>query len=212
MVDRTAVLETMLTDSKFDIFYLFAASFVDVDMSIWTDLFGSSNTRNTISATDHNNYVTSLYAMVDTICIPFFIPLLGRWLTMPPPVIPNPVERFSDTYPNIISYNISCFGKEWPDEIEMYRPDRTQETASHRVSNHRTIIKQLVSSAMEYENLAVRWTDGADSMLALSFIEIADEVGFEKSTAVFIDHVYHLDEITEFIESRTDGGVEIIYA
>lgn len=65
---------------------------------------------------------------------------------------------------------------------------------------------------MEYENLAVRWTDGADSMLALSFIEIADEVGFEKSTAVFIDHVYHLDEITEFIESRTDGGVEIIYA
>jgi phosphoadenosine phosphosulfate reductase len=66
----------------------------------------------------------------------------------------------------------------------------------------------------EYQNPAVMWTGGKDSTLTLYFInEVADEFGFEKPTAVFIDHFQHFDEITDFVERWADEwGVDVVYA
>ena len=46
----------------------------------------------------------------------------------------------------------------------------------------------------EYENPAVMWTGGKDSTLTLYFInQVAEQFGYEKPTAVFIDHYQHFD-------------------
>jgi phosphoadenosine phosphosulfate reductase len=66
----------------------------------------------------------------------------------------------------------------------------------------------------EYRNPAVMWTGGKDSTLTLYFInEVAEEFGFEKPTAVFIDHFQHFDEITDFVERWADEwGIDVVYA
>jgi phosphoadenosine phosphosulfate reductase len=66
----------------------------------------------------------------------------------------------------------------------------------------------------EYENPAVMWTGGKDSTLTLYFInEVAEEFGFEKPTAVFIDHFQHFDEITDFVERwAEEWDIEVVYA
>lgn len=66
----------------------------------------------------------------------------------------------------------------------------------------------------EYENAAVMWTGGKDSTLTLYFInEVAAEFGYEKPTAVFIDHFQHFDEITDFIEFWSgEWGIDLVYA
>jgi len=66
----------------------------------------------------------------------------------------------------------------------------------------------------EYENPAVMWTGGKDSTLTLYFInEVAEEFGFGKPQAVFIDHFQHFDEITEFVERWAEAwDIEVVYA
>jgi phosphoadenosine phosphosulfate reductase len=66
----------------------------------------------------------------------------------------------------------------------------------------------------EYRNPAVMWTGGKDSTLTLYFInEVAREFGFDKPTAVFIDHFQHFDEITDFVERWADEwDIDVVYA
>jgi len=66
----------------------------------------------------------------------------------------------------------------------------------------------------QYENPAVMWTGGKDSTLTLYFInEVADRFGYDKPTAVFIDHYQHFDEITDFIEHWADEwDIDLVYA
>jgi phosphoadenosine phosphosulfate reductase len=66
----------------------------------------------------------------------------------------------------------------------------------------------------EYENPAVMWTGGKDSTLTLYFInEVAEEFGFEKPTAVFIDHFQHFDEIHDFVDHwATEWDIDVEYA
>ena len=65
-----------------------------------------------------------------------------------------------------------------------------------------------------YDNPAVMWTGGKDSTLTLYFInQVAEEFGYEKPTAVFIDHFQHFDSITDFVERWADEwDVEVVYA
>ncbi len=65
----------------------------------------------------------------------------------------------------------------------------------------------------QYENPAVMWTGGKDSTLTLYFInQVAEEFGYEKPTAVFIDHYQHFEEITDFVEYwAEEWSVELIY-
>ena len=66
----------------------------------------------------------------------------------------------------------------------------------------------------QYENPAVMWTGGKDSTLTLYFInEVVEEFGFDKPTAVFIDHFQHFDEITGFVERWADEwDIDVVYA
>ena len=66
----------------------------------------------------------------------------------------------------------------------------------------------------QYDNPAVMWTGGKDSTLVLYFInQVAEEFGYEKPTAVFIDHYQHFDEITLFVEHWADEWeIEVVYA
>mgnify|MGYP000011034055 FL=1 len=66
----------------------------------------------------------------------------------------------------------------------------------------------------QYENPAVMWTGGKDSTLTLYFInQVAEKYGYEKPTAVFIDHYQHFDEITDFIEHwAEEWDIDLVYA
>ncbi|ESS09153.1 MAG: sulfate adenylyltransferase subunit 2, partial [uncultured archaeon A07HN63] len=66
----------------------------------------------------------------------------------------------------------------------------------------------------QYENPAVMWTGGKDSTLTLYFInQVAEKYGYDKPTAVFIDHYQHFDEITDFIEHwAEEWDIDIFYA
>jgi len=66
----------------------------------------------------------------------------------------------------------------------------------------------------QYENPAVMWTGGKDSTLTLYFInEVAEKFGYDKPTAVFIDHYQHFEEITEFTDRWADEwDIDLIYA
>jgi len=66
----------------------------------------------------------------------------------------------------------------------------------------------------QYENPAVMWTGGKDSTLTLYFInQVADKYGYEKPTAVFIDHYQHFEAITDFVEHWADEwDIEVVYA
>jgi len=66
----------------------------------------------------------------------------------------------------------------------------------------------------QYDNPAVMWTGGKDSTLTLYFInEVAEKFGYDKPTAVFIDHYQHFDEITEFTDRWADEwDIDLVYA
>ena len=66
----------------------------------------------------------------------------------------------------------------------------------------------------QYENPAVMWTGGKDSTLTLYFInQVAEKYGYEKPTAVFIDHYQHFDEITDFTERwAEEWDINLVYA
>jgi len=66
----------------------------------------------------------------------------------------------------------------------------------------------------QYENPAVMWTGGKDSTLTLYFInEVAEQFGYDKPTAVFIDHYQHFEEITDFTDHWADQwDIELVYA
>ena len=66
----------------------------------------------------------------------------------------------------------------------------------------------------QYENPAVMWTGGKDSTLTLYFInQVAEKYGYDKPTAVFIDHYQHFDEITDFTERwAEEWGINLVYA
>jgi len=66
----------------------------------------------------------------------------------------------------------------------------------------------------EYDNPAVMWTGGKDSTLTLYFInQVAEKYGYDKPTAVFIDHYQHFDEITDFTDHWADEwDIDLIYA
>ena len=66
----------------------------------------------------------------------------------------------------------------------------------------------------EYENPAVMWTGGKDSTLTLYFInQVAEQFGYEKPTAVFIDHYQHFDEIIDFVEHWADEwDIDVVFA
>jgi len=66
----------------------------------------------------------------------------------------------------------------------------------------------------QYDNPAVMWTGGKDSTLTLYFInQVAEKFGYEKPTAVFIDHFQHFDDITDFVEHWADEwDIDLVYA
>jgi phosphoadenosine phosphosulfate reductase len=66
----------------------------------------------------------------------------------------------------------------------------------------------------EYENPAVMWTGGKDSTLTLYFInQVAEKYGYEKPTAVFIDHYQHFDEIIDFVEDwANEWDIDLVFA
>jgi len=66
----------------------------------------------------------------------------------------------------------------------------------------------------QYENPAVMWTGGKDSTLTLYFInQVAEKYGYDKPTAVFIDHYQHFDEITDFTERwAEEWDINLVYA
>ena len=61
---------------------------------------------------------------------------------------------------------------------------------------------EVVRTGLEqYRNPAVMWTGGKDSTLALYFVtEVAEEFGFDRPPAIFIDHFQHFDELIGFVE------------
>ena len=66
----------------------------------------------------------------------------------------------------------------------------------------------------QYENPAVMWTGGKDATLTLYFInQVAEKYGYEKPTAVFIDHYQHFNEITDFTERwAEEWDINLVYA
>ncbi len=73
----------------------------------------------------------------------------------------------------------------------------------------------VVETALdEYRNPAVMWTGGKDSTLALYFVaQVAEEFGYERPPAIFIDHFQHFEDVHDFVERWADEwGVELVYA
>ncbi|MFC7072322.1 phosphoadenosine phosphosulfate reductase family protein [Halovenus rubra] len=106
---------------------------------------------------------------------------------------------------------------DFPDYIDVEYTDGEGEDPSEYPALESKIEKAIDVTRQgleEYENPAVMWTGGKDSTLTLYFInEVADEFGFEKPTAVFIDHYQHFDEITDFVEHWADEwGIDLVYA
>ncbi len=106
---------------------------------------------------------------------------------------------------------------EFPEDIDVNYTDGEDEEPSDYQSLESKIEKAVDVTRRgleEYDNPAVMWTGGKDSTLTLYFInEVADEFGYEKPTAVFIDHFQHFDEITDFVEQWAEKwGIDIVYA
>lgn len=55
---------------------------------------------------------------------------------------------------------------------------------------------------------------GKDSTLTLYFInQVAEKYGYEKPTAVFIDHYQHFDEIIDFVEDwANEWDIDLVFA
>ena len=106
---------------------------------------------------------------------------------------------------------------EFPTQIDVEYDDGEGEDPSDYPSVQHKIEKAVAvtRTALErYDNPAVMWTGGKDSTLALYFInQVAEEYGYEKPTAVFIDHYQHFDSITDFVERWADEwDVDLVYA
>jgi len=74
---------------------------------------------------------------------------------------------------------------------------------------------EVTTTALEqYENPAVMWTGGKDSTLVLYFVvQVAEEYGYDRPPAVFIDHFQHFADITDFVERWADRwDIELHYA
>lgn len=63
-----------------------------------------------------------------------------------------------------------------------------------------------------YNKPAIMWTGGKDSTLTLYFVmKVAEEHGYEKPPAIFIDHFQHFDDLYQFIDTWSDKfGIEVI--
>ncbi len=92
--------------------------------------------------------------------------------------------------------------------------DEDPATYPSLVSKIEQAVEVTRQGLAEYRNPAVMWTGGKDSTLTLYFInEVAREFGFDKPTAVFIDHFQHFDEITDFVERWADEwDIDVVYA
>jgi phosphoadenosine phosphosulfate reductase len=105
----------------------------------------------------------------------------------------------------------------FPDYLDVDYDDGDGEEPHDYPSLEAKIEKAIAvtKTALEqYKNPAVMWTGGKDSTLTLYFInEVAEEYGYEKPTAVFIDHFQHFDAIHDFVEHWADEwDIDVVYA
>ena len=106
---------------------------------------------------------------------------------------------------------------DFPERIDVDYEDGAGESPDDYPSLQHKIEKAVAVTRRgleAYENPAVMWTGGKDSTLTLYFInEVAAEYGYEKPTAVFIDHYQHFEEITDFVEHWADEwDIDLVYA
>jgi len=106
---------------------------------------------------------------------------------------------------------------EFPETVDVdYTDGEGEDPADYPSLQHKIekAIEVTRRGLEQYETPAVMWTGGKDSTLTLYFInEVAAEFGYEKPTAVFIDHYQHFEEITDFVEHWADEwGIDLVYA
>ena len=106
---------------------------------------------------------------------------------------------------------------DFPSNVDVEYTDGEGEQPEDYPSIHDKIEKAVEVTRRgleEYDTPAVMWTGGKDSTLTLYFInQVAAEFGYERPTAVFIDHFQHFDSITDFVEHWADEwDIELVYA
>jgi len=82
---------------------------------------------------------------------------------------------------------------------------QTQNRESHR--DHQNRAGGIRESCRDVDG-------GKDSTLTLYFInQVAEKYGYEKPTAVFIDHYQHFDEIIDFVEDwANEWDIDLVFA
>ncbi|MFQ3294738.1 MAG: phosphoadenosine phosphosulfate reductase [Halobacteriales archaeon] len=107
-----------------------------------------------------------------------------------------------DVFPDYLDVDYEDGDGEEPDDYPTLQ-DKVQKA----VEVTRTALEQ-------YKNPAVMWTGGKDSTLTLYFInEVAEEYGYDKPTAVFIDHFQHFDAIHDFVDHWAETwDIDVVYA
>ena len=105
----------------------------------------------------------------------------------------------------------------FPDYVDVAYNAGTDEEPSDYATLETKIEKAIDVTRQgleQYETPAVMWTGGKDSTLTLYFInEVAERFGYEKPTAVFIDHYQHFDDIHNFVEQwATNWSIDVVYA
>ncbi|MFT4889450.1 MAG: phosphoadenosine phosphosulfate reductase [Halobacteriales archaeon] len=107
-----------------------------------------------------------------------------------------------DVFPDYLDVDYDDGDGEEPDDYPTL-----QDKVEKAVTVTQTALEQ-------YKNPAVMWTGGKDSTLTLYFInEVAEEYGYEKPTAVFIDHFQHFDAIHDFVEHwGEEWDIDVVYA
>ncbi|HKL28309.1 MAG TPA: phosphoadenosine phosphosulfate reductase family protein [Natrialbaceae archaeon] len=107
-----------------------------------------------------------------------------------------------DVFPDYLDVDYDDGDGEEPDDYPTL-----QDKVEKAVAVTRTALEQ-------YKNPAVMWTGGKDSTLTLYFInEVAEEYGYDKPTAVFIDHFQHFDAIHDFVEHwAEEWDIDLVYA
>ena len=106
---------------------------------------------------------------------------------------------------------------EFPEYVNVEYTDGVGEAPDDYLSLQHKIEKAIEVTKKgleEYDTPAVMWTGGKDSTLTLYFInQVAEKYGYDKPTAVFIDHYQHFDEITDFTERWADEwDIDLVYA
>ena len=106
---------------------------------------------------------------------------------------------------------------EFPARVNVdYTDGEGEDSADYPSLQHKIekAIEVTKTGLEEYDNPAVMWTGGKDSTLTLYFInQVAEEFGYEKPTAVFIDHYQHFDEIIDFVEHWADEwDIDVVFA